>query len=206
MHKEILSDTQIDLFHLLRAARKRSFYMVWGTAISLHLWHRKSIDFDLFRATKFRSNIIQSTLDDAKVRWQTLYVAEEWQYHGMIGWVQTTFFYYPYPIEATVEVKDAIKIPDLLSLAAMKAFAMGRRAKWKDYVDLYFIIRDHYTIDTISRHAEKIFGSLFQSAQFVEQLAYHDDINYTERVEYLIPDPPSDAEVKSFLLARAIEI
>jgi hypothetical protein len=42
----------------------------------------------------------------------------------MIGDVQTTFFYYPYPIEANVDLKDAIKIPDLLTLAAMKAFAM----------------------------------------------------------------------------------
>jgi hypothetical protein len=32
-----------------------------------------------------------------------------------------------------------ISLPTLLSLAAMKAFALGRRAKWKDYVDLFFI-------------------------------------------------------------------
>ena len=28
---------------------------------------------------------------------------------------------------------------DLLDLAAMKAYALGRRSKWKDYVDLYFL-------------------------------------------------------------------
>jgi hypothetical protein len=122
----------------------------------------------------------------------------------MIDGVKATFFYYPYPIIATVELRDAIKIPDLLTLAAMKAFAMGRRAKWKDYVDLYFIIRDHYTISEISEHARQIFGPLFQSAQFIEQLAYHEDINYTESVEYLIPDPPSDDEVRAFLIERAI--
>jgi hypothetical protein len=33
-------------------------------------------------------------------------------------------------------------MPTLLSLAAMKAFSLGRRAKWKDYVDLYFLLRD----------------------------------------------------------------
>jgi hypothetical protein len=119
--------------------------------------------------------------------------------------VKTTFFWYPYPVEGTVEVKDAIRIPSLLDLAAMKAFALGRRAKWKDYVDLYFIIRDHYTISEISKRAKVIFGTLFQSAQFIEQLAYHEGINYTEEVEYIIPDPPSDAEIQAFLIEKAIE-
>jgi len=86
----------------------------------------------------------------------------------------------------------------------MKAYAMGRRAKWKDYVDLYFIIRDHYSITEISEHARSIFPT-FQSAQFIEQLAYHEDINYSEAVEYLIPDPPSDAEVKEFLRRVSLE-
>ncbi len=86
----------------------------------------------------------------------------------------------------------------------MKAFAMGRRAKWKDYVDLYFIIRDHYSISEICEHARKIFD-VFQSAQFIEQLAYHDDINYAEKVNYLIPHPPTDEEIKKFLIEKAIE-
>jgi esterase/lipase superfamily enzyme len=86
----------------------------------------------------------------------------------------------------------------------MKAYTMGRRAKWKDYVDLYFIIRYHYSIPQICEKAKSIFGA-FHSGQFVEQLAYHEDINYAEPVEYLIPDPPTDTEVKRFLLEKAIE-
>lgn len=30
-------------------------------------------------------------------------------------------------------------------------------------------------------------------------------MDYTEAVEYLIPDPPSDEEVKSFLIEKALE-
>ena len=86
----------------------------------------------------------------------------------------------------------------------MKAYAMGRMAKWKDYVDLYFIIRDHYTIPTICEHAKSIFHA-FQSAQFIEQLAYHKDINYAESVTYTIPNPPTDEEIRAFLIEKAIE-
>lgn len=81
----------------------------------------------------------------------------------------------------------------------MKAYALGRRAKWKDYVDLYFILRDHHTIDEISVKAQEIFAGNFNSRHFREQLGYFDYIDYTEVVEYLIDDPPSDETVKDFL-------
>jgi hypothetical protein len=51
--------------------------MVGGTAIALHLGHRKSIDFDLFREKNFRSNTIQAILASSKNKWQHLYINEE---------------------------------------------------------------------------------------------------------------------------------
>ena len=29
------------------------------------------------------------------------------------------------------------------AIAAMKAFALGHHAKWKDYIDLYFVFQHH---------------------------------------------------------------
>jgi hypothetical protein len=49
----------------------------------------------------------------------------------------------------------------------MKAFALGRGAKWKDYVDLFFILRDHYKIEEIGNEAVKNFGKLFLRSCFV---------------------------------------
>jgi hypothetical protein len=47
MHLEILSDEQKDMLALF-SVFKREYYMVGGTAIALHIGHRKSIDFDMF--------------------------------------------------------------------------------------------------------------------------------------------------------------
>jgi len=47
MHTEILSKEQKELFPFLKRYQ-RSFYLVGGTAIALHLGHRRSVDFDLF--------------------------------------------------------------------------------------------------------------------------------------------------------------
>jgi Nucleotidyl transferase AbiEii toxin, Type IV TA system len=48
MHLEILSKEQIELLPLI-SQFKREYYLVGGTAIALHIGHRESIDFDLFR-------------------------------------------------------------------------------------------------------------------------------------------------------------
>ena len=80
----------------------------------------------------------------------------------------------------------------------MKAFALNRRAKWKDYVDLYFIMKDHYSLKQIITEADNIFGSAFNSQLFRRQLSYFDDINYTEKVEY-VSEPLEDEIIKAFL-------
>lgn len=52
------------------------------------------------------------------------------QLNFTINGVKFTFFEYPYPVEANCKFEDTIKLPDLLNLASMKAFAaLGRRSK-----------------------------------------------------------------------------
>jgi len=87
----------------------------------------------------------------------------------------------------------------------MKAFALGRRSKWKDYVDLYFILKKHYSIHEISKEAESTFPSQFSEKLFREQLTFHKDIDYVEPVEYLGPTVP-EAEIINFLIDKAMEI
>lgn len=84
----------------------------------------------------------------------------------------------------------------------MKAYALGRRSKWKDYVDLFFLLKDKFTLQQIIDRAIMIFGDLFSDKLFRSQLSYFDDIDYTEEVDYLV-NAPSDAEIKSFLIDLA---
>jgi len=119
--------------------------------------------------------------------------------------IKVTFLSFPYTINHPTKVDRYIKIPTLLTLSSMKAFALGRRAKWKDYVDLYFILRDYYTIKDIKEEAEKNFGELFSEKLFREKLAFHKDIDYSEPVEFLLPDT-TNTEIKQFLIDKAIDI
>lgn len=203
MHIEILSPEQAELLPYLKKF-KQSFYLVGGTAIAFHIGHRRSIDFDLFTASDLRKSRIKKTL--LEIPYIQVPVFEDYdQLHLLINKVKFTFFSYPYAVEHSVKIDSYITIPSLLSLAAMKAFALGRRSKWKDYVDLYFIIRDFYSVEEISELASSIFTQQFSEKLFREQLAYHKDIDYTESVEFLV-ERVSDEEIKDFLLDVATEI
>ena len=119
--------------------------------------------------------------------------------------VKVTFFQYPFPVEPTARFEQTFRLPSLLQLAAMKAYALGRRSKWKDYVDLYFLLRDHFTLADICAEATRIFGELFSEKMFRSQLCYFEDIDYTETVDWLIADPPSDEEIKQRLTEIAVQ-
>ena len=61
MHTDILSLEQNVLFPYLKRFQ-RSFYLVGGTAIAIHLGHRRSIDFDLFTFSDLRKSRIKRAL------------------------------------------------------------------------------------------------------------------------------------------------
>lgn len=178
--------------------------MVGGTAIALYLGHRKSIDFDLFTNKKIMKRRIWELI--AKHNLKHVFIHEEVdQLHLVLNSVKVTFFEYKYDIPHEVAVNKIITIPTLKDLAAMKAFAMARRSKWKDFVDLYFLIKNNFTIEEISQRAIELFPDQFSEKLFRSQLTYHKDINYSEEVEYIIPNPPTEEEIKAFLLDKATE-
>jgi hypothetical protein len=203
MHTEIFSSKQIELLPYIKGF-KRSFYMVGGTAVALHLGHRRSIDFDLFSFTQLNKSRIKGKLLQIPFKQIPIFEDSD-QLHLLINDVKITFFSYPYPLLHPISVGSNLTIPTLLSLAAMKAFALGRRAKWKDYVDLYFILHDYYTIKEICSEADKIFSQQFSEKLFRQQLAFHKDIDYTEPVEYLVQPVPED-EIKNYLIDKATDI
>ena len=195
MHLEILSKEQLDLLPIL-SQFKREYYLVGGTAIALHIGHRESIDFDLFKEKDIRKKGVYTKLKniDYKVSF-----ADYNQINLVSYGVKITFFSFPYQVPLNVELKGFLKMPDLLTLGAMKAFALGRRSKWKDYLDLYFILKFHFSFKEVATKAKEIFKDEFIEKQFIAQLGYFKGINYDEEVTFLIPNPPSEDEIKTFL-------
>lgn len=201
MHYEILSDEQKDLLPFV-SSFKSKFYLVGGTAIALQIGHRKSIDFDLFCFKPFQVATIHKKVVEHFPNCKTIHRSND-QVHYLINGVKVTFFHYPFDVPANIKLETALKMPDLLTLGAMKAFALGRRAKWKDYVDLYFLLNQQITIEQIGEKAKELFGSEFNTKLFKQQLIFFDDIDYREEVFYLPSFTVSEEVVKSFLVEVA---
>lgn len=202
MHSEILNERQKELLPLLTLFR-REYYLVGGTAIALYIGHRRSIDFDLFKfsAINHKRNLDRIAASPFQ-HIVTRRVTE--QMNIIVNDVKITFFQYPFPVKPTERYDNCFRLPSLLQLAAMKAYALGRRSKWKDYVDLYFLLRDHFTIADISVTASQLFGELYSEKMFRSQLCYFDDIDYTEAVDWLITNPPTNDEIKETLTEFAL--
>jgi len=196
MHPEILNSNQKEIIPFLLDLKK-DFYLVGGTAIALQIGHRESIDFDYFTFKKVKNEAISKTLIKRFGSYRLLFSDSE-SFHVIVNDVKLTFFQYPFLIPSEMRF-EGIKMPKLLELAAMKAYAIGRRSKWKDYVDLYFLLKDYFSRDQVEVRTSELFGELFSPKLFRQQLSYFQDIDYSEEVQYLPGREVSEETVKGYL-------
>lgn len=196
MFKNILNSDQKNLLSLIKNFSK-DYYLVGGTALALQIGHRRSIDFDLFTDKTFNPiNLKAKILTTHKI--DQTFSQGDGELTILVNKVKVTFFHYPFHIDSNQYFENIIKMPDILTLGAMKAFALGRRAKWKDYVDLFFIFQK-YSFKQLIDKTNSIFKTEFNEKFFRIQLSYFDDIDYSEIVDYLPGFEKKDKEIKEFL-------
>lgn len=183
MHSNILTKTQTGLLPLVKEFNP-SFYLVGGTALALQLGHRQSVDFDFFTQETFDSLDIRATIKKNHHVISRVLIETKTEFTLFVDNTKMTFYVYPYAINHQTNFENIISLPDVLTIAAMKAFVLGRRAKWKDYVDLFFIFKT-YSFKQVVGKALTTFGSEFDEKLFREQLVYFKDLDYSEPVEYL---------------------
>ena len=203
MHPEILNSNQQELLPLITAFRKE-YYLVGGTAIALQIGHRCSIDFDLFKSASINHKKNLDRIAQSGYPYIVTRRVSE-QMNLVVNDVKLTFFQYPFPVIANEKFESYFRMPSLLQLAAMKAYALGRRSKWKDYVDIYFLLKNHFSIAEITTCANSLFGELFSEKMFRVQMCYFEDVDYSEEVEYIIRNAPSDKEIRDTLTEMAQE-
>jgi len=203
MHKEILTSEQIKLLPLVSKFSKK-FGLVGGTAIALHIGHRESIDFDLFSMESFDNKKIRQKISS---QGQIAHVIRDelGQYTLIVNGVHMTFFHYPFPLDFSEPFEDIVHLPKLVTLAAMKLYTLGRRVKWKDYIDLYFILRDYHSLSDIIKESKKIFKNDFNEKIVREQLSYFKDINYSEQVIFKPGFEVDEKEIQEKLTAWSLE-
>jgi hypothetical protein len=185
MHLEAIELEQKRVFQKLKSFS--GFYLVGGTALALQIGHRISVDFDLFSNKEIPRNLIKKVKRvfegfDIKV-----IINNPDQLAVKINNVKIDFVNYPFaPILGFISFQgiNILKVPEI---AAMKAHTLDRRPALKDYVDLYFILKEkHLDLKKIINLADKKYREEFNARLFLEQLIYLEDvrdakINFLER-------------------------
>lgn len=202
MHNEILTKEQIELLPILKLFKK-DFYLVGGTAIAFQLGHRRSIDFDMFYLKEFKNSFIKQRLL-RQIKIDKIIVDRRGEFTIIVNSVKMTFFNFLYDMPIDEKFENILLMPDMLTLGAMKSFALGQRAKWKDYIDLYFIF-NRYSYQEVVDKAKKLFGSEFNEKLLKVQLSYFSDIDYREKVDWMPGFEVGDEEVKKYLTEVSLE-
>ncbi len=203
MHQEILSREQKQVLPLIKYFYP-DFYLAGGTALALQIGHRKSIDFDLFSPKEFSNISLRNKIKKNGFEIDKILFDEQDQFTVLIEKVKITFLFYPFQVTST-SIGEQLRAPSTLTLAAMKAYTLSRRAKWKDYVDLYWITQKYFSLKKVIQEAQKIFGNEFNEKIFRESLAYFDDIDYSEEVIFAPEWQASEEIIKQSLLQLAIK-
>lgn len=175
MHTEALTEEGLRLFPSLEEFD--GFYLAGGTALALQIGHRISVDFDLFCDGPIDRTLLSKVkriFTDVSVEPA---INNPDELTTFVGQVKVTFLSYPFSLIEPVISMAGLKMLSVKEIGATKAYTIGRRGTYKDYVDLYFIIAgDHATLAEIISMAERKFGNEFNSRLFTEQLLFMDDV------------------------------
>jgi len=144
IHAEVLPDEQVACLRgLAPVATGMGFYLAGGTALALHLGHRRSVDFDWF-APCFPCQPVdlRESLAAHGIALEPTALAEQ-TVHGRIGGVKVSFLEFRPPLlEPLVEWPDvSCRLASCADLAAMKLLAVTQRGTKKDFVDVHALSR-----------------------------------------------------------------
>ena len=179
MHLEVLNPEAKSIFLKLRNFPE--FYLVGGTALALQIAHRISVDFDLFSQKEIPEVLlskIERIFSDCKI---DILVNNKEELTILLNQIKTTFFNYPFPVISKLANFEGVKILIVSEIAAAKAYALGRRATYKDYIDLYFILSEkHCSLEQLITVSQQKYQDKFDPRLFLEQLIYLKDIKDTD--------------------------
>lgn len=106
MHPDVLNSNQKNLLPLL-AKFSKEFYMVDGTAVALHIGHRLSIDFDMFKKGTIKPKAILNKFDIANEKYK-ITLNMQGQLNLNCREVKFTFFDYEFEIPHPIIIEKSI--------------------------------------------------------------------------------------------------
>jgi len=176
------------------------FCLVGGTALSLKLGHRISIDLDLFQTTEIEvERLIKLLQQEFKSDFEYENLKINYAVFCKLQSVKVDFVQYTHPIIADIEVIDGIRMYCNKDIAAMKINAILGRGVKKDFWDLFELLKLYSLNDIINFYNQK-YPNQQLLISIPNALTYFDDADDS-------PDPigllgQNWEDIKEFIRAR----
>ena len=184
MFTTVLSKNAQDALALLGRSRvlPEKTYLAGGSALALHYGHRISVDFDFFTPVVFKeNNIIQQlrkigNFEMAEKHKNTIL--------GDFNKVKFSLFKYDYPLVFSPINYLGIEIARPEDIAAMKLVAIMDRGTIKDFIDVYFLIKNGVSLEQSFHYYNKKYKNLANNIySIIKSLTYFDDADLKEMPE-----------------------
>lgn len=149
------------------------YVLVGGSALAIHLCHRKSEDLDFFT---FSDSYDKKEILDFLNHFKNNEIINETkdQIDILCNGVKVTFFNAKWEFLKPAR-QDKFNVASIESIAAMKVNVLFLRAKYRDYYDIYFITKEKMLLNEIFEQAKKIIEGITYKL-FCIVLTYIDDI------------------------------
>ena len=149
-----------------------------GTAIMLLLAHRRSFDLDVFLTRPIPKNLLTRLKSYYQSRLSAVIGDTEEELSVIVSKkTKLSFIYFPFPPLYKTVSSQSISLFSREDLASNKAYVIGRRGLFRDYVDLFFLLKSGLPLAKVINDAQKRFGGTFGDKLFLEQLTYWEDLN-----------------------------
>ncbi len=188
MRDDVLEERQRAALRALRPAAAAGYYLAGGTALCMHLQHRRSVDLDLFRTETFDAEDMVRDLGAAGVSFAAVETSRS-TVHAEVGGVRTSLLHFPYPlIQPTETSPEGIPVASVLDIAAMKLEAVASRGARKDFYDLYFICESGLSLERIMAAFEQRFAAAHPDVYHrLRALVFFDDAEREPEPQLLRP-------------------
>lgn len=142
----------------------KPYILCGGTALAMQIGHRKSedLDFMMWRISKTEKpevnwNLIEKELTDKIGPIESFNMLGFDQVEFRVKGVKFSFFVSENhsPVSTPVNYMGNIRLADIESIMAMKMEVMLRRMKFRDYYDIYSIIKEGHSINDGIEKARK---------------------------------------------------
>ncbi len=198
-HTETVSPQVQDTLKCLAGIKAlQNFYLAGGTALALHIGHRRSVDLDFFNPQSFDEDAFLAGLHG--IPGLSLISRSEQTVYLLISDVKTSFIGYEYPMLFPFEYFAGVAVADLRDIACMKFSALAGRGSRRDFIDLYAVAQ-RYGLPHILELFQRKFAQVnYSPVHLQKSLVYFADAEKEPMPDMLLP--LTWGEVKAFFIGE----